>query len=186
MGVTLPFRNSISSWGWVSIVFHWLSAVLVIGLFVLGYWMVELDYYSQWYRIAPDWHKSLGVLLVLATLFRLVWRFCNPIPKSLDTHSAAERLSAKGAYVLLYCLLLSTLPTGYLIVTASGQALEVFNWFAIPSVITSVDNIEDLAGKIHEWSAYILIGLASVHALAALKHHFFEKDATLKRMLGKR
>lgn len=73
--------------------------------------------------------------------------------------------------------------SGYLISTADERPIEVFGWFSVPSFGSFIDNQEDIAGTIHEWLAYVLIALASVHALAALKHHFIDKDNTLKRML---
>lgn len=74
--------------------------------------------------------------------------------------------------------------TGYLIVTAGGRGLDVFDWFVIPSVLEQ-DGLEDIAGEVHEIIAFIIIGLAAFHALGALKHHFIDKDETLRRMLGK-
>ena len=73
--------------------------------------------------------------------------------------------------------------SGYLISTADGRGIEVFNWFEVPGLGSFIENQEDLAGQVHEYAAYILIGLSSLHALAALKHHFMNKDNTLKKML---
>ena len=67
-------KNSQTHYGIVSIVLHWLVAITVFGLFAVGFWMVDLSYYSQWYRTAPHWHKSIGILLALVMLLRLLWR----------------------------------------------------------------------------------------------------------------
>ena len=83
----------------------------------------------------------------------------------------------------MYGILFLMLPTGYLITTAKGQGLDVFNWISIPSLLNNIDNLENIAGDIHEILAFTLISIAGVHALAALKHHFIDKDSTLKRML---
>lgn len=72
------FRNSKLAYGIPAIVIHWISALVVIGLFAVGVWMVELTYYSTWYKTAPHLHKSIGILLLAATIFRLVWRLVNP------------------------------------------------------------------------------------------------------------
>ena len=58
----------------MTIAIHWLSALTVIGLFGLGLWMVALDYYDTWYTRGPALHESVGILLLLLTLVRLVWR----------------------------------------------------------------------------------------------------------------
>ena len=73
--------------------------------------------------------------------------------------------------------------SGYLISTADGRAIDVFNWFAVPALGELIENQEDIAGDVHFYLAWILIVTASLHAIAALKHHFFNKDDTLKQML---
>ena len=182
-------KNTNQSYGLVSIFFHWLTAVVVVGLFCLGWWMVDLTYYSEWYKTAPDIHRSTGILLAMLIVARLFWRLKNLEPESLSTHKGWEIKTAHIVHLLLYAMLFSMFVTGYLISTAKGQAIAVFNWFSIPAMVTgddlSIKNLEDKVGEIHEILAYILITLASAHALAALKHHFIDKDSTLTRMTGK-
>ncbi len=47
------WKNSSAGYGWISIVLHWAVAVLMMALFALGLWMVELGYYDAWYQRAP-------------------------------------------------------------------------------------------------------------------------------------
>jgi len=176
--------DSHKHWGVVTIVIHWLSALLIFGLFSLGLWMVELDYYDTWYRKAPDLHKSIGILLFVLTIGRLVWRRSNSIPEALGSHNSRERRIAEATHYSLYILLLTIMLSGYLISTADGHAIVVFNWLAIPATIYGIDMQEDIAGIVHLWLAVSLISLVVLHAMAALKHHFFDRDQTLKRMFG--
>ena len=74
--------------------------------------------------------------------------------------------------------------SGYLITSADGSAIDVFDWFAVPSITGDQKGLEDTAGDIHEIATWAIIILASVHALAALKHHLLDRDDTLRRMLG--
>ena len=180
----MRWRNTTNDFGLIAISLHWLVAFVVLGLFALGLWMTELDYYSAWYKTAPDWHKSMGLLLAFVVIFRLVWRLTNPPPQPLSTHTALEIKAAHAAHLLLYILLLVTFVSGYLISTADGRPIEVFGWFAIPATITSIPRQEDIAGWIHFIVASMLVALAGIHALAALKHHFIDRDQSLKRMLG--
>ena len=46
-----------------------------------------------------------------------------------------------------------------------------------------VDNQEDLAGVIHKYVAYLVVAIATIHALAAIKHHLIDKDKTLLRII---
>ena len=180
----MKLKNSSETYGLVAILFHWLSAVVVVGLFVLGLWMVNLDYYSQWYRFAPHMHKSIGVIFILLILLRLLWRWMNVQPSAIEQHTKLERIGSKIAHILLYIMLILMLPTGYLITTGGGQSLQVFDWFSIPSLVSDIEGLEYTALEIHELLAFAIIGLASVHALAAIKHHFWDKDKTLLRMFG--
>ncbi|NLS13429.1 cytochrome b [Vibrio sp. SM6] len=161
---------------------HWLSALAVFSLFGLGLWMMDLSYYSQWYQIAPNWHRSIGILLAIATLMRLVCKWMLPSP-AIEGALFEKRL-AISAHHLMYLLLGVMFVSGYLISTSDGRPIQVFNWFSVPSLGELFDNQSDIAGAIHFYAAWSLIGLASLHALAALKHHFINKDNTLRKMTG--
>lgn len=82
-------------------------------------------------------------------------------------------------------LLSGILISGYLISTADGKPINVFGLFNVPATLTDAGSQADLAGNVHLWLAWSVVVLSVVHGLAALKHHFIDKDATLKRMLGK-
>jgi cytochrome b561 len=161
-----------------------LVAVTVVGQFGLGLWMRSLGYYDVWYRLGPWWHKGIGVMLVGLLMLRLLWRWLNPRPAHLPNHRPYERLAASVIHGLLYLLLFLIMLSGYLISTADGRGLEVFDWFTIPAILSGIERQEDIAGTIHLYLAWSVLGLAALHALAALKHHFIDRDETLKRMLG--
>lgn len=181
----MQWRNSSTHYGLASVLMHWLVAAVVIGLFALGYWMVGLNYYSSWYRTAPDIHKSIGVLLFVLMLVRLLWRLAGAHPSALASHGNLTRLMTRTGHALLYIGLFAVMISGYLISTADGRPINVFGWFSLPALITSIPNQADVAGLIHEYLAWGLIGLSGLHALAALKHHFIDRDSTLKRMFGR-
>jgi cytochrome b561 len=181
----MHWMNTKISWGWISILFHWLSALVIVGLFALGLWMVDLTYYDDWYRTAPDIHRSMGVLLFIATVLRLIWKQFNVKPADLPSHKSWERKSAHIVHTLSYVLLFAIMISGYLITTADGRSIHVFNWFEIPASLHSIEDQEDIAGNIHLALAISLIVLAVIHAAGALKHHFIDRDNTLTRMSGK-
>lgn len=181
----MNIRNTNTGYGLVSVGLHWLVALAVIGLFGLGWWMVELTYYDPWYRRGPNIHRSIGTLLFGVVVVRLLWRLINPSPKPLPGHRRWEVVTAHVAHGLLYLLLFVAMISGYLITTADGSSINVFGWFEVPSVTGRIRGMEDTAGEVHYWSTWALVGLAGVHALAALKHHVIDRDETLKRMLGR-
>ncbi len=175
------WRNTPNNYGWISIILHWLVAVAVFVLFALGLWMVELTYYDAWYQEAPALHKGLGVLLFFIMLARLAWHLSNPRPHL--SGAPWEQHAARLAHAMLYLLLYALMLSGYLISTADGRAIDVLGLFNIPATFTGKHQ-EDIAGVVHRYLAYTVIALAALHALAALKHHFINRDHTLKRMLN--
>ncbi|WP_312169911.1 cytochrome b [Stutzerimonas kunmingensis] len=181
----MHWRNSSTNYGLTSIALHWLVAIAVFGLFGLGFWMVGLNYYSSWYRTAPDLHKSIGIALFLIMLLRVLWRFVSPAPAPLASQGRLTRTAARLGHSLLYLGLFLVMISGYLISTADGRPISVFGLFEVPALITSIPDQADSAGIVHEYAAWALVIFAVIHALAALKHHFIDRDATLKRMLGR-
>lgn len=181
----MRLKNSDEGYGVVAVAMHWLVAAVVFGMFALGLWMTGLTYYDPWYRLGPWWHKGIGMMLLALAIARIAWRATNPRPAQLPGHRLWERRLAGLVHGLAYLLLLALPVSGYLISTADGRALEVFDWFAIPALPAAMEHQEDLAGSIHWALAVALIALAALHALGALKHHFVNEDRTLLRMLGR-
>lgn len=145
--------------------------------------MADLDYYDSWYTKAPFWHKSLGVIFFILTIFRLSWRLLNVRPAWDVEVNTAERIVARIVQWLFYGLMVFIPVSGYLMSTAKGLPVNVFGWFEVP-VSLRVDNSTDVWSEIHEVMAWLIISLAVIHAAAAFKHHFINKDKTLLKMLG--
>ncbi|EXU74600.1 MULTISPECIES: cytochrome b [Erwinia] len=181
----MQWKNTPTRFGHISVLLHWLVALAVYGMFALGLWMVTLGYYDSWYHPAPELHKSIGITLFTVMVARVIWRFISPPPKPLASYSTATRISAVAVHLLLYGILFAIFISGYLISTADGQPIEVFGLFSVPATLEGLGEQADLAGEIHLWLAWSVVILSVLHALAALKHHFIDRDSTLKRMLGK-
>lgn len=181
----MAMKNTQSRYGWVSVTLHWSMALAIFGMFGLGLWMDSLSYYDPWYRQGPFIHKSVGMILLALLVFRLLWRLTNTRPQDASTLKNWERVTAHATHWALYGLMLATMVAGYLISTADGRAISVFGWFDIPATLQGIENQEDIAGEIHEILAWAIIAVVAVHGLAALKHHFIDRDDTLRKMLGK-
>ena len=128
-------------------------------------------------RPRPVWG---GILLLLALLIRWLWRAVNTKPTGDDLSPLEQRVSYFvhwGFCVLLLVLMVS----GYLISTPDGRPIDVFGWFSVPSIV-QMHGLEDRAGLVHRWIAYAVIALAIVHALAAMKHHYVDKNRIMQRM----
>ncbi len=179
----MQFKNTKVGYGIISISLHWVMAILIIGLFFLGQYMVELDYYDSLYQIAPWWHKSLGLSVFVLLIIRLFWRLKNDTPLSMVNNTAWTVKIAASVHVLFYVLIVIICFSGYFVSTAKGAGVEVFGLFNFPSVITLNESQADLVSKVHEIATQILIIFVVIHGLAALKHHFINKDNTLVRIL---
>ncbi len=169
-------------YGLPAILLHWSMAALIFGLFFLGEYMVDLDYYHPWYHKAPDLHRSLGMVTAVLLALRWIWRLSTPLP-AIEGRGWERRI-APWVHRLFYVLIATTVASGYLITTADGQPVPVFGWVEIPAMLHGFPNQEDIAGEVHEALTHVLFFLALLHGMAALKHHFIDRDLTLRRMLG--
>lgn len=159
-------------------------AMVIVGMFCLGLWMVELDAGHEWYRSAPEVHRAFGVLLVITLALRLGWRSWNPPPTPLPSHSGLELAFAAFIHWAFYGVIAAVAIAGYLLATADGRPVSVFGWFEIPAILSAGDRQADIARTAHFYLASLLMTLAGFHALAALRHHVIDRDATLRRMFG--
>lgn len=181
----MQLRNSSARYGLISMLLHWGIALAVYAMFGLGLWMVTLSYYDGWYHQAPELHKSIGIVLMMGLVIRVIWRHISRPPSAPKSHSTFTRVTAAGAHIALYSILFAIFISGYLISTADGKPISVFGLFDVPATLTDAGSQADLAGQIHLWLAWGVVILSALHGLAALKHHFIDKDDTLKRMLGR-
>ncbi len=179
----MQVRNSDHGYGILTISIHWIFALAFIGLFATGLYMVELTYYDPLYKTLPDLHRSIGITLAALLLFRFVWRMTNRQPKPEPNLKPYEIKASEAVHGLLYLFPLAIMLSGYLITTADGSSIDVFGLFEVPALLPAQKGREDIAGAVHFYLAYGTIGLVGLHMLAALKHHFIEKDRTLLKML---
>lgn len=162
---------------------HWSSACLIVALFVSGWIMVGLDYYSPWYNRLPEWHITGGVVLLLLWTL-MILRLLLPKKGLPDlNHHRLEFWLSRITQSLFYLMVMVIAVCGYLFTTAEGQSQQVLGWLNLPAVSQFSAQQIDTMGWIHENLSYVLMGLVVLHTLGAIKHHFIDRDNTLKRML---
>ncbi len=177
-------RNTKDTWGWMTIALHWTVALLVVATFGLGLWMGEVParidrpYY---YAI----HASMGITLLVILVARIAWAVFNPAPAAVPGTPVWQNTAARFTHVSLYAVTLVVVLLGWLLSGVAEPPIEpqAFGLIAMPSPLTLSSAYEDFLEETHELAAYALIALASVHALAALWHHFIRHDNTMRRML---
>lgn len=176
--------NTHNRFGAVTIFLHWVTALAIFGLFGVGWYMIDLSYYDSMSVVLLDGHKAVGILLGILLVFRLLWNAFNRRPDPVAGSTKLDGVMARTAHYTLYLLMVSVVVSGYLISTAKGAPIAVFDWFEVPATLSGVPNQEDIAGEIHKILAYVILGLSALHTVAALKHHFIDKDETLRRMIS--
>ncbi len=163
--------------------FHWLSAICVVGAWTLGVLGDELPKGSI-RHMGEFTHVMLGESVVLLLALRLAWRFATPAPAPEPTRlGVAAELGAKLGQMAIYALLLAVPIVGLVTLFHGGEALSLFGVVEIPSPWPKNRELKHYSKEIHELMAHVLIVFAAVHAAAALAHHYLLKDRTLKRML---
>lgn len=177
----------------VAMALHWLIAVAIIGLIVSGTWMADAIKVKDTQAIAYDTyqlHKSFGLTVLVLSLARLVWRFAHPAPPLPAHMTKAERFGAAVSHTLFYVLMIGMPLIGWAMVSASpfGLPTIVFGAFEWPHIswIDTLDNKEPVEAALkwaHWTGAVMFVALLALHIGAALKHHFFDRDGVLARMV---
>jgi cytochrome b561 len=177
--------NTEKSYGLVSILFHWIMAVLFLLQFWIGLTMEsEPDLASKQALIAR--HVSIGILILALWAVRIVWAFCNRTPALPGRMAPGERRLARASHFLLLALFGIIPLTGWLLVSTMGGLLpfQIFGLFALPRFGLGASlHAAGLWSVFHAFLAYSMLILAAVHALAALRHQFTLKDGLMVRML---
>lgn len=170
----------------LSIVLHWVMALcftlMLLSGMAMADWIEDPSLKFNMYQ----WHKSLGVLLLMAFFVRLGLRLFNK-PPALPAHfKPLDIKAAKAGHWALYAAMIVMPLSGWVIVSASGYGLPtiVFNWFTWPHIpgIANTKWIEELAEDTHGTVAWIFIGLIAIHIGAVIKHAFYDHTQLLPRM----
>ena len=178
----MPIKNTQQQYGWLAQLFHWAIVVLIVTQYILAEQFEALPRGLEKYHLIND-HKSFGMaVLILATL-RLAWRFMSPPPKLPATMKGYEVTLSHISHWLIYGLIFAIPISGWLMSSAADYPIPFFDWFKFPALIgpdkTRVERYEE----IHELLNYLLFSVVVIHTLAALKHHFVDKDNVLRRMV---
>ncbi|MFJ1267554.1 cytochrome b [Legionella lytica] len=176
----MQIKNTTTRFGLIAILLHWIIAALLMGLLALGLYMVNLPISLEKLKLY-GWHKEFGFLVLFLALFRLIWRLSNTTPELALPW--LEQIAARSMHGIFYGFMLAMPITGWLITSAAGLPASFFGLFSLPNLVAPDPNKLTLFEWMHQWLGYALIVAICLHAAAALKHHFINKDDILRRML---
>lgn len=178
-------RGSAARWGPLAQLFHWLMALLVIGLLALGLVMTrgrfDLVTTFELYQA----HKAYGLAALLLVVPRLAWRWRDRRPRDVAGMPAVERRLARMVHVAFYALLIALPVSGWLMASASPLALPTrpFNLFTMPDLVSPSAPLFARLRLLHDVFSKLLMLALALHVAGALKHHFWNRDDVLMRML---
>lgn len=178
----MQIYNTKNQYGLVVKIFHWLIALIVIGML---FGLVYLELIPKEYRpLTFLLHKSTGILILFLMVLRLFWRFSQVRPELPTAIAQWEKRAANTVHYLLYLFLILMPLSGWIMATAANKAPKFFGLFIFPCpFIPQSKSLAKICSEVHTVIAWVLVALITVHVFAALKHHFINKNDVLKKML---
>ncbi|MDR2876188.1 MAG: cytochrome b [Methylobacillus sp.] len=194
--------NDVQRYTKIAIILHWLIALLIIALLVLGLWLGTLPEQSPFeasfdlfnlglYTVTlpePTYvngfyfnlHKSLGVTVLALIALRVLWRLTHAAPPLPNSMQAWEKLLAHLGHIGLYILMIAVPVSGFIMSWFGKYGVA---WFGVPLVdALKNEKVSHFFEEVHEFTAWALIVLLVIHVLAAIKHKLIDKDTVMKRM----
>ncbi|OGS90199.1 MAG: cytochrome b [Gallionellales bacterium GWA2_60_18] len=174
--------NSPNRYTSTAIALHWLAALLIFSAFPLGLYVHEMALSPLKLKLL-SYHKWLGVTIFLLTVARIAWRATHTPPPLAATIPLWQQQVAHVLHLLLYILLLLIPLSGWLMSSAKGFPVVYLGLVQLPDLVDKDKLLGDLLAEVHKLLNFGLLALVGMHIGAALKHHFIERDDTLRRML---
>jgi len=159
---------------------HWTIAALIVCAFALGWIMTELAISPLRLRMF-NWHKWVGMSVLALAVVRVSWRLLHPPPQLLPMPAWQSR-AAHGLHLLLYVLLFALPFSGWAYSNAAGYPIVYLGLMRLPDLVTKDKALAQILVTLHHALGWMLLVALCMHAAAALKHHFIDRDGTLRRM----
>lgn len=165
-----------------AIALHWLTFFLILAAFPLGLIMHDLPLSPLKLKLL-SYHKWLGVTVFLLAAARLAWRATHTPPPLPSGMPPWQQKFAHGLHHLLYLLLFAIPLSGWLMSSAKGFQTVYLGVLPLPDLIGKDKALGDLLWEAHKILNYGMLALVTIHAAAALKHQFIDRDGVLAQML---
>ena len=149
--------NSDQRYGLISIIFHWLMALIIIATFILG---LNLKHNFQYYYEVLALHNSLGITIFLLAILRVAWRFFNIKPTQLPNKVILMKL-ATLTHIFFFIIFFTLLITGYILTHLQGD-IDLFYGYGLPEVLEQNRGLKNYVHTIHDYVGNILLILFSV------------------------
>ncbi len=181
MGRTMRWKNDYSHYGAITKAFHWATFLLVVNQFVTALVMETriIKVGGGFY----DWHKSVGLLVLVVVCGRLIWRKASQLPEWAEGMYGWEisviRFVERSLYVLLFAMPVS----GIAMLLGAAQKVPFFGLLHIPAPAKRIELLVAIGTLVHVVAAYALCATIAVHVAFVLRRHWYERGGYLHRML---
>ena len=175
-------KTIVSKYSKPAIFFHWITVILIVLGFSLGLYMVNLKLSPEKLQLYSR-HKWIGITVLLIAVLRLAWRATHPAPPLPTTIPKWQRSAAESVHVVLYILIFAIPLSGWMFSSASGFSVKYFGVIPLPDLVSKSKLLAAQMQIVHQTLAWGLAAIVGLHVAAALKHHFFDRDDVLIRML---
>ena len=178
-------QNSDDRYGAVAMTLHWLMALLLSALVVLGLYMAHLPDvgFDTWKIELTLLHKQLGMLALALAALRFLWRLGNALPRLAATLPDWQQVAARFVHLCFYALMFALPLSGWLMSSAAGIPVWMAGLFTLPDLVSHDERLFRTLIDLHRYLADALIGCMAAHIGAAFRHHFLLRDDTLQKML---
>jgi cytochrome b561 len=178
----MQLKNTTTSYGAITKLLHWTVAILVIALLTVGFLMGDISDKTLKMQVY-NLHKLLGLGILLLMLSRLIWRLINIQPGYAATIPSWEKRAARAVHDVLYLCLIVMPLSGWIMSTATAHAPHIGSWVLNAPGMVGNQLAGHYAANLHRALAWGIPAFVLLHIVAALKHHFLDKNNVLLRML---
>jgi cytochrome b561 len=161
---------------------HWLVAASVLTTAPVAIAMTRVDKGATQDTLFA-FHKSIGVLILVLMILRLINRLVVGAPIPEPGIAAWQKTASAFVHTSFYVLLIAMPIVGYIATSAYGAPPSFFGLFTLPPITGQDEALATQLFTLHRWVGYLLILLVLTHIGAALYHHFVRGDNVLQRML---
>lgn len=183
---THPAMPALSRYSTFAIVLHWLLALVIVGIFAVGAYMTDLPISPQRLKLY-NYHKWAGICFLTLTTLRLLWRWTHKpptLPAAIEKAMPSWQYRAYHAsHYSMYALFFAVPLLGWAYSSSAGFPVVLFGVLPLPDFMAVDKEFAKTIKEVHGYAALSLIVLAGLHVAAAIKHHFYDKDGLISRML---
>ena len=162
---------------------HWIAALGMFAILPLAWVMTNAREGSVVQHATYNWHKTVGLMVLLITVFRIVWRYFDPPPPYPTEFAAWDHRLARLIYWLFFAVMIWMPVTGLLDSAYDGFQIKLFNFISIPEIFPKNEAKADFFARLHDLGQWPVYGLIMLHLVAVAFHLVWRRDNVLSRML---